>query len=68
MGEPPPEPYAYAIRAGDTLYLAGQVSFDADGNVVGDTAADQARRQGSQHRLTAPITGIMRYLDLVGDS
>ena len=41
---PPPEPYSYAIRAGDTLYLAGQVSLDADGNVVGDTVTVQARQ------------------------
>ena len=41
---PPPEPYSYAIRAGATLYLAGQVSLDADGNVVGDTVAVQARQ------------------------
>ena len=39
---PPPEPYSYAIRAGDTLYLAGQVALDKDGNVVGDTLIAQA--------------------------
>lgn len=41
---PPPEPYSYAIRAGDTLYLAGQVSMNADGNVVGETVSAQARQ------------------------
>ncbi len=41
---PPPEPYSYAIRAGDTLYLAGQVSLDANGDVVGDTVGEQARQ------------------------
>ena len=41
---PPPEPYSYAIRAGDTLYLAGQVSLDTEGNVVGETIEDQARQ------------------------
>ena len=41
---PPPEPYSYAVRAGDTLYLAGQVAFDADGEVVGTTVAEQARQ------------------------
>lgn len=40
----PPEPYSYAIRAGDTLYLAGQVSLDADGNVVGETVTEQAEQ------------------------
>lgn len=41
---PPPEPYSYAIRAGDTLYLAGQVSLDAEANVVGETITEQARQ------------------------
>lgn len=41
---PPPEPYSYAIRAGDTLYLAGQVALDEAGGVVGSTLADQARQ------------------------
>lgn len=41
---PPPEPYSYAIRAGNTLYLAGQVALDPDANVVGDTVEEQARR------------------------
>lgn len=41
---PPPEPYSYAIRAGDTLYLAGQVALDEAGQVVGSTLADQARQ------------------------
>lgn len=41
---PPPEPYSYAIRAGDTLYLAGQVALDKAGQVVGSTLADQARQ------------------------
>ena len=39
---PPPEPYSYAIRAGDTLYLAGQVALDKAGEVVGSTVAEQA--------------------------
>ena len=43
LGEPAPEPYAYAVRAGDTLYLAGQVALDADFNVVGETVEEQAR-------------------------
>ena len=41
---PPPEPYSYAIRAGNTLYLAGQVAFDRHGEVVGDTVEEQARQ------------------------
>lgn len=38
----PPEPYSYALRHGDTVYLAGQVAFDRDGEIVGTTVAEQA--------------------------
>lgn len=41
---PPPEPYSYAIRAGDALYLAGQVALDEEGEVVGSTVVEQARQ------------------------
>lgn len=40
----PPEPYSYAIRAGESLYLAGQVALDDKGEVVGATVKDQARQ------------------------
>jgi enamine deaminase RidA (YjgF/YER057c/UK114 family) len=35
---PPPEPYAHAIRCGDTVYIAGQVAFDED--AAGGAVAD----------------------------
>ena len=41
---PPPEPYSHAIRAGNTLYLAGQVAFDGNGDIVGETVEQQARQ------------------------
>lgn len=41
---PPPEPYSYAVKAGGALYLAGQVSFDREGRVVGRTVEEQARQ------------------------
>ena len=41
---PPPEPYEYAIRSGNTLYLAGQVALDENGIVVGTTTKEQARK------------------------
>ena len=41
---PPPEPYSHAIVAGNTLYLAGQVAFDRNGDIVGDTVEEQARQ------------------------
>ncbi len=29
--------YSHAVQAGDTLYIAGQVALDADGNLVGES-------------------------------
>ncbi|HZT84712.1 MAG TPA: RidA family protein [Gaiellaceae bacterium] len=42
---PPPEPYSHAIRCGDTLYIAGQVAFDENNEIVG---VGDARRQAEQ--------------------
>lgn len=39
---PPPEPYSYSVRAGNTIYLAGQVALDAAGRIVGSTLGEQA--------------------------
>ena len=41
---PPPEPYEYVIRSGNTLYLAGQVALDENGIIVGTTTKEQARK------------------------
>jgi enamine deaminase RidA (YjgF/YER057c/UK114 family) len=41
----PPEPYSHAVRCGQTLYVAGQVAFDRENNVVG---VGDARRQAEQ--------------------
>jgi enamine deaminase RidA (YjgF/YER057c/UK114 family) len=38
----PPEPYSYSVRAGRTIYLAGQVSLDEHAQVVGTTMSEQA--------------------------
>jgi reactive intermediate/imine deaminase len=40
----PAGPFSQAIRWGDLLFLAGQGPFDASGQRVGDTVAEQARR------------------------
>ena len=40
----PGGPYSQAIRAGDLLFLAGQVPFTADGTFVGGSIADQTRQ------------------------
>jgi 2-iminobutanoate/2-iminopropanoate deaminase len=41
---PPPEPYSYAVKAGNTLFLAGQVALDEEMQIVGTTLADQGRQ------------------------
>lgn len=41
---PPQAHYSHAVMAGDTVYVAGQVPVDADGRVVDDDAAAQARQ------------------------
>lgn len=38
----PPEPYSYSVRAGNTIYLAGQVAFDEQLQIVGTTLGEQA--------------------------
>lgn len=40
---PPSGPYSPGIKVGDLLFLAGQGPFDANGNRVGATFADQVR-------------------------
>jgi reactive intermediate/imine deaminase len=44
-GAPAPSgAYSQAIRVGDLLFLAGQGPFDAAGNRVGSTVAEQTRQ------------------------
>jgi enamine deaminase RidA (YjgF/YER057c/UK114 family) len=42
---PPPEPYSHVIRAGRMVFVAGQVAFDENGDLVG---AGDPRRQAEQ--------------------
>jgi enamine deaminase RidA (YjgF/YER057c/UK114 family) len=42
---PPPEPYSHVIRAGKTVFVAGQVAFDENGDLVGP---GDPRRQAEQ--------------------
>jgi 2-iminobutanoate/2-iminopropanoate deaminase len=38
-------PYSHAVRAGDLLFCSGQIPLDpASGELVGETAAEQARQ------------------------
>lgn len=45
-GAPPAiGPYSHAVRAGELLFCSGQIPLDPQtGEIVGDTAAEQARR------------------------
>jgi enamine deaminase RidA (YjgF/YER057c/UK114 family) len=37
----PPVGFSHAVRAGDTVYLAGQTALAPDGSIVGETIAEQ---------------------------
>ena len=38
-------PYSHAVRSGELLFCSGQIPLDpASGEIVGDSAAEQARR------------------------
>jgi 2-iminobutanoate/2-iminopropanoate deaminase len=49
--------YTDAVIAGDTLYISGIVPVDADGNVVGDDAAAQARQVFANMGLVLAAAG-----------
>ncbi|SRR5712692_6696117 len=54
----PPEPYSHAIRCGDTVYIAGQVAFDEQNNIVGHgDARKQAERVWHNIRLAVEAAG-----------
>jgi enamine deaminase RidA (YjgF/YER057c/UK114 family) len=38
---PPPVGFSHAVKAGDTVYLAGQVAQALDGTMTGDTIVEQ---------------------------
>ena len=51
-------PYSQAIRAGDTVYLSGQIPLDpATGELVGGDIADQARRVFDNLRAVCEAAG-----------
>jgi 3-hydroxyisobutyrate dehydrogenase len=52
------EPYAHAVRCGDTVYVAGQVAFDEHNRVVGPgDPAPQAERVWHNLRLVVEAAG-----------
>ena len=52
-----PASYHHALRAGDTLYVAGQVARDVDGNLVGSTAGEQAEQVYSNLQAVLEAAG-----------
>src|SRR2546422_10555068 len=52
----PPEPYSHAVRCGDTVYIAGQVAFDEENNIVG---VGDARKQAERvwHNIRLAVEG-----------
>ena len=50
-------PLSMARRAGDLLYLSGQVALDASGTLVGTTIEDQV------HQVMANISGVLEQND-----
>ena len=55
---PPPDPYTHAIRAGDTLYVAGQVALDEQNRVVGiGDPKRQAEQVWNNLRLAVEAAG-----------
>ncbi len=53
----PVAPYSPVIVSGDLVYTAGQVAFDADGNVVGTDAETQTRQVLDNVRLCLEAAG-----------
>jgi 2-iminobutanoate/2-iminopropanoate deaminase len=57
-GAPPPAgPYSHLVVAGDYIYLAGQGPFDSEGQRVGVTFAEQARKTLDNLSLLAQACG-----------
>jgi reactive intermediate/imine deaminase len=49
--------YSQGVRAGEFLYLSGQGPFDANGNRVGETVADQVRQTLTNLDEVARVAG-----------
>ncbi len=44
MGKPSSIPLSPAVRAGDNVFVSGQLAFGPDGKLVGTNAAEQTRQ------------------------
>lgn len=53
----PKAPYSPVVRSGDHVYTAGQVGFDADGQLVAGGITDQTRQALANLRLCLRAAG-----------
>jgi enamine deaminase RidA (YjgF/YER057c/UK114 family) len=60
----PPTGFSHAVKAGDTVYLAGQTAQAPDGQIVGDTIVEQFDRAAA-NLMTALRAGGGEADDLV---
>jgi len=56
-GAPPAKTYSHAVKAGKTIYIAGQVGRDANGSIVPGGIAEQARQTFENLRLAVQAAG-----------
>ena len=54
----PVGPYSPAVALGGMVFLSGQIPVDAGGDVVGDTAPEQARRAMENMTALVRTTGL----------
>ena len=53
----PKPPYSPVVVSGDTVWTAGQVAYDADGNLIGGGIAEQTRRTLANVRACLEAAG-----------
>jgi 2-iminobutanoate/2-iminopropanoate deaminase len=74
MAKPKP-PYSPVVVSGDTVWTAGQIAHDADGNLIGGGIAEQTRRSLENLRACLEAAGctlddvvkVNAYLTDLGD-
>jgi 2-iminobutanoate/2-iminopropanoate deaminase len=58
QGAPAVGPYSPAVGAGDLVFVSGQIALDADGQIVGHSPADQARKALENMLVTLAAAGL----------
>jgi 2-iminobutanoate/2-iminopropanoate deaminase len=56
MAKPKP-PYSPVVVSGDTVWTAGQIAYDAEGNLIGGGIAEQTRRSLENVRACLEAAG-----------